>query len=1125
MKIWYVLWIFPLMISSCRSDKKHEISAGTDPSSIRLFEIRKPEQTGIHFENRLTEGVEHNSVNDLYFYNGSGLSIADFNNDGLQDIYYVSAQQANALYLNRGDMQFQDVSDASGTADSTGFQTGVTTVDINSDGWMDLYLSVSGLYTERHLRKNRLYVNQGPDQHGVPVFKEDAHSYQLDIDMYSTQASFFDYDLDGDLDMILANHHQIDYPFQELEKYLETESTVTGDRLYQNQDGKFVDVSREAGLINNMIRCILGIAVSDVNNDGWPDMYVSNDFTGKDELYLNNRDGTFTPSIHQSFKHISYASMGNDLVDFNNDGWTDLFTLDMTAEDNFSIKASMGSMNELLYTTLVGLGQHQQYMYNTLQLNNGVSSANNHVPLFSDIAQITGISNTDWSWAPLVFDMDNDGLKDLFVANGIKGDLINVDYLSYRNRMFVDYNEGKVDENEYFTNILDQLPHRKKSDYFFWNRGDLTFERMNDSWVDELLTCSNGTAYADLDNDGDLDIAINNSGGPSIIYENQASNNNTGNYLQFKLQGPPGNQVGIGTRIILNEGSRTQMAEQYLTRGFQSSVSPVLHFGVGEVTTIPEVEVIWPDGKSQMLQDLQVNQTVTITYDATDQKRTLTSASELPFVDVTQSMNVLHRHEENDFNDYERESLIPHRMSTLGPALAVGDVNNDGLDDFFIGGAIGSPGQLFLQSDDGFIKSGSLPWSSDRSYEDMNAAFFDADSDGDLDLYVVSGGNEYDQGSPNLQDRIYVNHGNGSFKRDPAALPEIRVSGSCVKPGDYDGDGDMDLFVGGRQKPGLYPVPVSSYILRNESQNGTLQFKDVTSELAPVLNEIGMVTDAIWMDHDGSGSPDLVLVGEWMSIRILQNGESGFKDITSESGLAEDVGWWNCIVAEDFDGDGDLDMVAGNLGLNYKYKASSENPFEVYAKDFDNNGTFDIVLGYYDSETLYPVRGRTCSSNQLPFIKQKFPTYNSFAASSLTDVYGIENLETSLNYKATNFASSYVENLGNGKYQLKPLVNQAQISSVNSIIPIDMDLDGNLDLILGGNLFGSEAETPRNDASIGLYLKGDGKGGFNPLPAVESGLYMDGDVKNISPIILGNKRSTGLISARNNDYLQLLKIN
>lgn len=1125
MKIWYLLWVLPWLLFSCRNSGKGEDSTATDPSSVRLFEVRLPEETGIYFENRLTEGLDHNSVNDVYFYNGSGLSIADFNNDGLQDIYYVSAQQANALYLNQGGMKFREVSRASGTNDSIGFQTGVTAVDINADGWMDIYLSVSGIHAGEELRKNRLYVNQGVNAEGVPTFVEEARKYQLDISMYSTQASFFDYDLDGDLDMILANHHQVNYPFQELGRYLQQESAVTGDRLYQNRDGKFVDVSKEAGLINNMVRCILGVAVSDVNNDGWPDIYVSNDFTGMDELYLNNGDGTFKASIHEAFEHISYASMGNDLADFNNDGWTDLFTLDMTAEDNFSIKASMGSMNELLFSTLVELGQHQQYMYNTLQVNNGVPSSGGQAPLFSDMAHITGVSNTDWSWAPLVFDMDNDGKKDLFVANGIRGDLINVDYLSYRNRMFVDYSEGKVDQQQYFTSILDQLPERRKSDYFFRNRGDLVFERMNETWVEELLTCSNGTAYADLDNDGDLDIAINNSGGPSVIYENQARDNHTGNYLQFILQGPPGNPDGIGTRIILRDGPGQQVLEQQLTRGFQSSISPVLHFGVGTLRQVPEAEVIWPGGRSQVLKALRTNQRVTVRYAEADRQHAYAPPPERPFRDVTAQWRVSHSHVENEFNDYERESLLPHRMSTLGPALAVGDANGDGLDDFYIGAAIGSAGKLFIQQGDGFVESAPGPWAADASHEETKAAFFDADADGDQDLYVVSGGNEYDPGSPGLQDRLYVNDGNGSFHNDPGALPVMAGSGSCVRAGDFDGDGDLDLFVGGRQSPGRYPVPVTSHLLRNDSQGGALRFTDVTREMAPDLVNIGMVTDARWITQKGSALPDLVLVGEWMSIRIFRNSPEGFRDVTAQSGLDGDVGWWSCITAEDFDRDGDLDMVAGNLGLNYKYNASHERPFEVFAKDFDNNGTFDIVLGYYDSETLYPVRGRTCSSNQMPFIKQKFPTYNSFGAASLADIYGIENLATSLNYKATNFATCYVENLGDGTYAVRPLPNQAQVSSVNAIIPYDVDQDGNLDLILGGNLYGSEAETPRNDAGIGLFLKGDGKGGFVPVGALESGLYMGGDVKEVCVIHLGDKGNPGIVSARNSGRLQLHRIN
>ncbi|MCK4746792.1 MAG: CRTAC1 family protein, partial [Bacteroidales bacterium] len=736
MKIWHIFLLLLLMMFSCRGGKVKEIAPGTDPSTIRLFEVLGPEESGIQFENMLTEGVDHNSFNDVYFYNGSGVSVADFNNDGLQDIYFVSALHANALYLNKGMMQFRDVSAASGTADSTGFQTGVTTVDINSDGWMDIYLSVSGIHTGKQLRKNRLFVNQGADQDGIPRFQDEAHRYNLDIDMYSTQAAFFDYDLDGDLDMALANHHQVDYPFDELGSYLQAESKVTGDRLYQNQDGKFVDVSKEAGLINNTLRCILGIAVSDVNNDGWPDLFVSNDFTGKDELYLNNGNGTFTPGIHQSFQHISYASMGNDLVDVNNDGWTDLFTMDMTAEDNFSIKASMGSMNELLFHTLVDLGQHQQYMYNTLQINNGVSGKN-RVPVFSDVAQITGVSNTDWSWGPLIFDMDNDGLKDLYVANGIKGDLINVDYLSYRNRMFANYNDGQINEHEFLSGVLSQIPDRKKNDYFFRNTGNLTYENMNEVWVDDLLTCSNGTAYADLDNDGDLDIVVNNSGGPSFIYKNQSRENNTGNFMQFKLKGPPSNPVGIGARVIISEENGKQMVEQYLSRGFQSSVSPVLHFGTGRLTSLPEVRVIWPDGASQVLTKVSTNQVLNLSYEDADLIHTYGTQSGLPFRDVTEEMNVSHKHVENTYNDYERESLLPHTMSTLGPSLAVGDVDLDGMEDFYIGGALGSPGKLFIQTEGGFSGSGQVPWLADQQHEDMGATFFDADSDGDLDLYVV----------------------------------------------------------------------------------------------------------------------------------------------------------------------------------------------------------------------------------------------------------------------------------------------------------------------------------------------------------------------------------------------------
>jgi hypothetical protein len=1113
----------PVMFS-CKSKIKSDRGSPVGQKQVMLFDILTPEQTGIYFENKITETLAMNGLFYEYYYNGGGLAMADFNNDGLQDVYFIANLHPNKLYLNMGNLKFKDVSKESGTADHIGFSTGVTTVDINCDGWMDIYISNSGRFDPERL-KNKLFVNQGLNKDGIPVFKEESAKYGLDISLCSTQAAFLDYDRDNDLDMFLINHYPDIYNVSEIEKLLETESTVTGDRLYQNQNGKFIDVSKKAGIVNNELSYGLGVGISDLNNDGWPDIYVSTDYSGKDFLYVNNRNGTFTECINRSLKHISLSSMGNYLADLNNDGWSDIVTLDMMAEENYGIKASYGFMDFELFTRLVDLGQHHQYMFNTLQLNRGIL-IQDQIPVFSDIAQLAGISSTDWSWGPLLFDMDNDGLKDIFVANGIMRDFINNDYLMYFEKRYKEVIEtGKVSKDEFITSVLKQMPERKKSNYFFRNRGDLTFEKKNAVWARDVPTCSNGAAYADLDNDGDLDIILNNSAGTSFIYKNKAREIGTGNYLQFKLTGPEKNPLGMGTKIIIKQKGQMQVQEQYVTRGFLSSISPVLHFGLGSDSVVPEIQIIWPNGKEQIITNIAANQTINLSYPDADQLHPFTQARTDLFVDVTHSMKLLYKHEENQFNDFGRESLLPHKMSDLGPGLAISDVNKDGLEDFYIGGALGHPGRLFMQTKDGFIPSLNQPWTEDRQCEDIKAAFFDADKDGDPDLYVVSGGNEYEEGNQFLQDRLYVNTGQGSFEKMKEALPDMTGSGSCVIPADYDGDGDLDLFVGGRQIPGKYPLPASGKILRNDSKPGSVRFTDVSSSACPQLTNIGMVTDAVFTDINGDDKLDLVVVGEWMPVRVFKNNGNKFEDITDQAGLSEETGWWNCVISADFDNDGDMDLVAGNLGLNCRYRASMEHPFEIYNKDFDNNGRLDIVLGYYNADTLYPLHGLKKSSDQLPFIRQKFKTHDAFARATLKDVYGIENLKSAGNYKARNFASCYLENIGNGTYRIKSLENPAQISSVQSIINEDIDLDGHLDLVIAGNTYGIETESPRIDGGIGLYLKGDGNGSFTPVTASESGLLIDGDVREIHMIHLGVDRTPGIIAAKNNSFMQVIKIN
>ncbi len=1137
-----IIWISALifLIISCKEKNGSIKVLNSHQEKSTLFEIVPASESGINFTDDFTETPELNGFNYINFNNGSGVAVADFNNDGLQDIYFLSMLGKNKLYLNKGNMHFEDISALSGTENIPGLHTGVTTVDINGDGWMDIYICNSGPYKDPEMRKNKLLVNQGLNKDGIPTFREESAKYGLDIPACSTQAAFFDFDHDGDLDMFLINHSPDPdiFRMENLEENLGKESNLTGDKLYENRNGKYVDISKKAGLLNNSLMMDLGLGISDLNNDGWPDVYVCTDFMGKDKLYLNNRNGTFTESGNESLYHTSYASMGNSLADFNNDGWSDIITFEMIANDNYTSKSSLESMSPMIYQRLVDLGEHHQFRFNTLQMNNGIIGKGQK-PVFSDIAQLAGISATDWSWGPMLFDMDNDGKKDLFVPNGYKADYLNADFKTYFSKKIARMLEsGELNRSGYLysplsLNVLKDMPPRRKNNFFFRNNGDLTFKKMNGIWAPDSLTCSNGTAYADFDNDGDIDIVVNNSTEPSFIYKNTCREKGLGNYIRFDLKGTAQNTFGIGTKIILRQKGQMQMEEQYLTRGFESSVSPVLSFGVGKDSIIPEIDVIWPDGKEQVLINTPANQSKTLYYKDAGKMHDFSYTDPLLFSDITRSVHLNYKHVEDTFNEMDQqslmshrtpESMLPHKMSDLGPCLAVGDVNNDGLEDFYVGGAKGHAGKLFIQTNDGFKDSGDLPWSEDMNCEDVGAAFFDADNDGDLDLYVVSGSNEYEEGSVNLQDRLYLNDGKGNFKKAKNALPDMTGSGSCVVACDYDGDGDLDLFVGGRQKPGKYPFPATSHILRNDSKPNKVLFTDVTSEVAPQLKNIGMVTDAVFTDVDGDGKPDLVIVGEWMPVKIFKNKGSAFEDMTDRAGLSNETGWWNCVIAGDFDHDGDMDLVAGNLGLNYQYKASKKYPFEIYAKDFDNNGTLDIALGYFYNDTLFPVYGRDRSAIQTPFIRQKFPTYRDFAKATLADVYGSDNLKSALSYKATNFATCYFENKGNGTFIAHPLPNQAQISSVNSIIKEDIDGDGNLDLVIAGNMYGSEIETTRNDASIGLYLKGDGKGNFEPVPYTNSGLLIGGDVRKINLIHIGKNKNRAILVAKNNSSMQLVKI-
>ncbi|MDN5217251.1 VCBS repeat-containing protein [Fulvivirgaceae bacterium BMA12] len=1123
-----------LFLISCgeEGDGPDNLISITDHGAKPLYTIVGHEESGIDFRNDIQENNNLNGIFYEYLYNGGGVALGDLNNDGFTDIYFISNLRENKLYLNKGNLKFEDVSAIARVGGKGGLPTGVTLVDINADGWLDIYVCKSGKYNNLDLSRNELYVNQGNNARGVPVFKEMAKAYGLDLPHFSTQAAFFDYDKDGDLDLFLINHGLKNYYDNDLQELYARPAPLQSERLFRNDHNRFIDVSGEAGITNNAISFGLGLAIGDLNNDFWPDILVGQDFAEKDHLYLNQKDGTFKEVMTKSTNHISYFSMGNDIADFNNDGWLDFASVDMVSEHNYDVKTSMSGMNPKRFYQLVDMGLHHQYMFNTLQVNNGNLPASEGVPVFSDIAQMSGVSNTDWSWGPLFLDMDNDGWKDLFIANGVKRDFRNNDYLRYKQARFDDFfskhpdntPENKQLARELVLTLVNEMPTRKRNNYFFHNLNGQEFSKRNDQWVDSYLTNSNGAAYADLDNDGDLDIVVNNMDDFAMIYQNNARELGMGNFLQVKLTGSGGNSRGVGARVMLEHNGQRQLQENYYSRGFQSASAGPLHYGVGQSKTIESVKIVWPDGNRVEYKDVKVNQVLQVNHETAVEKYHQEQVSKTLFVDVTQEASITYRHQENEYDDFAHESLLPHRMSQFGPAMDIYDLNEDGLDDVFIGGAHGQAGRIFRQQANGAFREYAIhSFENDRNHEDVDALFFDADGDNDADLYVVSGGNEFEEGNILLQDRLYENTGNGQFTK-LSNMPFANTSGSCVKAADYDRDGDLDLFIGGRQKPGHYPMPATSHLLRNDSKNGAIIFTDVTKKAAGVLIDVGMVTDAVWLDLDRDSWLDLVLVGEWMAPTVLRNNQGSFEDITSLTGLSDEKGWWFTIATADFDNDGDKDLIAGNLGLNYKYKATKSEPFEVFQKDFDGNGSLDIVLGYYDAGKRYPLRGRECTSNQMPFIKEKFKSYHEFGLATLSDVYGDGNLQSSLHLQAKNFASCYFENKGDGFFDVKPLPAMAQLSAVNAINIDDFDKDGHLDLVISGNFYPVEVETVRNDASYGLFLKGNGKGEFKPVLPFESGFYAKGDVRH-SKIIKRSYGKKGILIAKNNDFLQLLEIN
>ena len=1086
-----------LLFMSC-DDKASEI--GTTP----IFKKLSPSTTGISFANTLTENDSLNYFTYAYIYMGGGVSAGDINNDGLTDLFFTGNMVPNKLYLNKGNLEFEDITESSGMAGDNRWYTGTTMVDVNNDGYLDFYCSVGGKFSTK---ENQLFINNGDN-----TFSDKAKEYGINDASNSVQATFFDYDLDGDLDLYVANYPPT--PFNAPNYYYRFKQVgpqpQETDHLFKREGDRFIDVTEEAGL--KTFGLSLSATAADLNKDGWPDLYVSNDFSTPDYLFMNNKDGTFSEVVRQSTKNTSFYGMGVDIADFNNDALPDILQVDMTAQINRRAKANMASMNPDLFWSTVNAGFHYQYMQNSLQMNNG--NLLDSLPDFSNVSRIAGVSSTDWSWGPLFADLDNDGWKDIFISNGTRREINNRDF-------FIEIEKKGIHKDSTLQKTL-QIPSEKIDNYALKNNGDLTFTRMNKEWGIEHKGFSNGSLYVDLDNDGDLEIVTNNIDDVATIFENTGSNKS--HFLTLQFNGPEENKNGLGTKVLLHSKGQSQYQELTLTRGFQSSVAPRMHFGLGQVPTIDSIEITWPDRKTQLIKNISANALLTIDYNEAIELSNHREET-IPKLFATQKDSttvVAHFYRENLYDDFVKEILLPHQTSMFGPAIAVGDLDGNGMEDFVVGGAHRALTSIYMQYTSGFVLSNTAVFEEDKISEDLGIHIFDADGDGDNDIYIASGGNEFRPNSKALQDRLYMNDGKGNFSKNTDALPAILASGGRVSSYDYDKDGDLDLLVTGRLVPGHYPQPADSYLLENITQNSEVRFVDASPKIAPFLKKLGMVTDTSWMDIDQDGWTDLILTGEWMPITVLKNDSGYFSDVTAEVGLENSRGWWFSIESGDFDNDGDMDFIAGNLGLNYKYKATQEETFDIYFNDFDNNSTGDIVLSYYNEGEKFPLRGRECSSQQIPMIKEKFKDYESFSQATLEDVYSEKTLENSLHYQVNSFASVYLENK-DGKFKSHPLPNHAQLSAINQIIIEDFNEDGHLDALIAGNLYASEVETPKNDASNGLLLSGDGQGNFMPILAKKSGFYAPGDVKDMAKISIKGKEH--LIIAKNSDYLQFVEIN
>ncbi|OLE58331.1 MAG: hypothetical protein AUG74_17190 [Bacteroidetes bacterium 13_1_20CM_4_60_6] len=1079
-----------------------------------LFRLLSPAQTGVTFANTITTNDSLNVQTDEYVYNGAGVGIGDIDNDGLPDIFLAGNMVTSRLYRNKGTMRFEDITESAGVKTST-WATGATMVDINNDGYLDIYVSVSGPpWSKPEERANLLFINNGDH-----TFTEAAAQYGIADTGFTTHAVFLDYNGDGYLDLFLLNNSPKDFARGDVAGHpVGMRGTTPGsyNQLYRNNgDGTFTNVSAEAGILRE-VGYGLGVAVADVNGDGWPDIYVSNDITPNDVLYINNRDGTFSDRAAASLKHSSFAGMGVDIGDFNNDGRPDILQVDMMPPALSRRKRMSGFLTYGGQLELRSRGFRDDYDINSLQLNNGVTSHGDAV--FSEIGRLAGVAYTDWSWSALFGDFDNDGYKDIFITNGYPKAVTDLDYqramLSAR----------RTGDNRRALSLLKELHSYEVSNSVFRNEGDLTFSDKTKEWGMDHRGFSYGAAYADLNNDGKLDLVVNRINAAASIYENAQPKDDAHHYLEIALQGESPNARGIGSSLILTAGGHKQYLYHSPYRGYMSTMDDREHFGLGRAKRVDSLEVIWPDGRYQLLTRLDVDRMVTVRQ--RDGTRSLrgrdTSRIPQPVSRVFQPVRAIrYKHQAGSFVDYTVQPLLPYMLSSQGPPLAVGDVNGDGLDDVFIGGAAGVPGKLFIQRKDGsFVESThGQPWAADNAYEDWGALFFDANGDGLPDLYVASCGYQLAPKSRLLQDRLYVNQGGGRFVRDTQALPEIRSCTAAVAAGDFNGDGRLDLFVGGRLTPRNYPYPTRSYLLRNDRGH----FTDVTEEVAPELIQPGgMITAAVWIDFDGDGQLDLVTAGEWMPLQFYKNDGKRLRDVTASMGLPPLRGWWYSLVSGDFNHDGRPDLVAGNLGWNSSYTTWSQRKFGVYALEFTGNRTTDIVLTQQVGGTEYPFYGLATLGPAIYPLALRFPTYAAFSEASIPQLFGPSQPQQALHYQADTFASVYLQNHGNGTFSVSALPALAQASPIRGIVAHDVDGDGNIDLIVAGNLYDTEPNTAPADAGNGLWLRGDGAGHFTAIAPVESGFLAPRHVTGLA--LAKTAAGSAVLVANHGDSLQAFDI-